>query len=158
MKLLHCMPNAKCKTFLIPQAVSVTSDPLVVNNTPTTGIALSSDAVRSKLGVGMEDILILLPAGIRPVKDVLFAVNASALWHKDDPRVQLRIVGPVLDETYAEEVCIALGNKNAQDCCRYCGPLVQEELHAAMCTANVVINTSTSEGMYVNSFFMCRLT
>ena len=145
MKLLHCMPHAKCKTFLVPQAVSVTPDPLV-RVRGTTGIALSSEAIRFKLGVGMEDILILLPAGIRPVKDVLFAVNAIALWHKDDPRVQLRIVGPVLDETYAEEVRIALGNKNTQ-IWRYCGPLVQEELHAAMGTANVVINTSTSEGM-----------
>jgi uncharacterized SAM-dependent methyltransferase len=139
LKLLHVMPHAKCKTFLIPQAVSVTPVPKLVNNT--------SEAIRSKLGVGVEDILILLPAGIRPVKDVLFAVNAIHMWHKEDSRVQLRIVGPVLDETYAEEVCIALGDENINNCCRYCGPLVQEELHAAMCTANIVINTSTSEGM-----------
>ena len=139
LKLLHFMPHAKCKTFLIPQAVSVTPVAQLVNNT--------SEAIRSELGVGVEDILILLPAGIRPVKDVLFAVNAIALWHKEDSRVKLRIVGPVLDETYAEEVCIALGDENINNCCRYCGPLVQEELHAAMRTANIVINTSTSEGM-----------
>jgi glycosyltransferase involved in cell wall biosynthesis len=75
------------------------------------------------------------------------AINAIDLWHKDDPRVQLHIVGPVLDETYAEEVRIALGDENINNCCRYYGPLVQEELHAAMGAANVVINTSTSEGM-----------
>jgi len=139
MKLLHCMPHAKCKTFLIPQAVSVTPEAQVVNNT--------SEAIRSKLGVSVEDILILLPAEIRPVKDVLFVINSIDLWHKDDPRVQLHIVGPVLDETYAEEVRIALGDENINNCCRYYGPLVQEELHAAMGAANVVINTSTSEGM-----------
>ena len=83
MKLLHIMPHAKCKTFLIPQAVSVTPEPQLVNNT--------SEALCSKLGVGVEDKLILLPAGIRPVKDILFAVNAIHVWHKEDSRVKLRI-------------------------------------------------------------------
>ena len=57
------------------------------------------------------------------------------------------IDGPVLDETYAEEICMALGDENTNNCCIYCGPLVQEELHAAMRIANIVINTPTSEGM-----------
>jgi hypothetical protein len=37
------------------------------------------------------------------VKDVLWAAGAIAQWHASDPRICLRIVGPVLDAKYAPD-------------------------------------------------------
>ena len=67
----------------IPQAVTVQS--------PNTTDTLNPDWWTA------DDILLLLPAGLRPIKDVLFLVCAVEEWHCEDPRVKLVILGPQLD-------------------------------------------------------------
>lgn len=97
-RLLEALPGAKAKTFLVPQAVR-TSLPA-----PGGGSSSEGQEVRRRLGVGAEDVLLLLPAGLRPVKDVLFGVSEIAAWHARSPQVCVRIVGPELDADYAEQV------------------------------------------------------
>ena len=100
------------------------------------------------LDLAPTEHLLLLPAGVRPVKDVLWAALALAQWHRAEPRVCLRIVGPVLDESYAVAVTKALTSLGASSrAVRYCGALPRAQLHAAMAHAKVVLNTSESEGM-----------
>eukprot|EP00045_Choanoeca_perplexa_P010233 m.102941 g.102941 ORF g.102941 m.102941 type:complete len:272 (-) comp15204_c0_seq4:1694-2509(-) len=46
----------------------------------------------------------LLPAGLRPVKDVLHLGGAMARLHHEQPNVFFIVVGPVLDKAYAADV------------------------------------------------------
>jgi glycosyltransferase involved in cell wall biosynthesis len=133
--LLGAAPEAKPKTFLIPQSVEVGDNRML----------MPSPEIRHRLGVQSGDLLLLLPAGLRPVKDVLYAVRAVCAWHDRDPRVKLRIVGPILDQQYAQSVEDALCS--CASIVKYCGVLPRDELHSAMAAADVVLNTSTSEGM-----------
>ena len=129
---------------------------------------------RRRLELEVDDVLLLLPAGLRPVKDVLFGAREVAAWHAREPRLCLRIVGPELDSAYAAQVRAALQELGSPRGVAYVGALPQHELHAAMrqarcaravnlnhpsCAgtrptdecpalqARLVLNTSTSEGM-----------
>lgn len=90
---------------------------------------------RRRLELEVEDVLLLLPAGLRPVKDVLFGAHAVAAWHARDPRLCLRIVGPELDAAYAAQVRAALRELGSPRGVAYVGALPQRELHAAMAQA-----------------------
>lgn len=112
-------------------------------------------------------IVLLLPAGLRPVKAVLWAAAGVAKWAAEDAkagrprRVLLRIVGPKLDDEYARQVSASLseiqlrekgvaGDGDAESgfsSVAYCGAMTQRQLHVAMAEATVVLNTSESEGM-----------
>lgn len=86
----------------------------------------------------------LLPAGLRPVKDVLFLASAFEQWHADDPEVALLIVGHGADEDYADHVR-AVARVNAGV---YVSPaLPQDCLFRALTQCSAVVNTSVSEGM-----------
>ena len=156
-KLLAAVPSVQQKVFLIPQAVAIA---------PCIGtLEDERKAIRAKLRVSDSDLLLLLPAGLRPVKDVLFAVDAICKWHEEDRRVKLRIVGPRLEGKYADQVesrlrehsakpngvsplrVYAASNMQVGSCAEYIGSLPREELHAAMRSADLLLNTSTSEGM-----------
>jgi len=119
--------------------------------------------------------MLLLPAGLRPVKDVLFGARelCSGSGHLGSTSAALRIVGPELDETYARLVraeivematdetrapeaaaggAAAANGTNSTDAVAsasvaLCGALAQRDLHLAMLGSAAVLNTSTSEGM-----------
>lgn len=86
----------------------------------------------------------LLPAGLRPVKDVLFLASAFEQWHAEDPEVALLIVGHGADEDYAERVrAVARVNAGVY----VSAALPQECLFRAFTQCSAVVNTSVSEGM-----------
>ena len=60
--------------------------------------------MRARFGLGAAERLLLLPAGLRPVKDVLWAARAVSEAFAAGRNVQLRIAGPELDADYAAEV------------------------------------------------------
>lgn len=64
-------------------------------------------------------------------------------WHKTDERIYLVIVGPRLDVDYAIEVETLIARLNGV--CLL-PPLPKPDVHAAIQSANMVINTSKSEG------------
>ena len=82
--------------------------------------------VRRQLGIQPSELFLLLPAGLRPVKDVLYAVEAIDAWHSCDSRVVLRIVGPALDANYTKDVHAALSGKAHM---AYSGSLPRNVLH-----------------------------
>ncbi len=113
--------------------------------------AAQRERLLSRLDIRPDEVLLLLPAGMRPVKDVLWAADAIAQWHSREPCICLRIVGPVLDGAYAEDVAAALGALTAAPATaravRYVGSMPRRQLHEAMGLAAMVLNTSESEGM-----------
>ena len=146
--LLALIPEARTKVFLIPQAVEL-APPELVDETEDDA-ARRRERLRAALDVTTDEQLLLLPAGVRPVKDVLWAVEAISKWHASDPRICLRIVGPVLDAKYAQTVEATLAALAAAPATaravRYVGALPRAQLHEAMRLAAMVLNTSESEG------------
>ena len=45
------------------------------------------------------DVLLLLVAGLRPVKDVLYLVPQVTAWHRRDPHIHMVLCGVVLQRT-----------------------------------------------------------
>jgi hypothetical protein len=124
-------PAIAGRVRLVPQAVALPEIP--------RGVSL-----RARLGLAASDVMALLPTGIRSVKDPLHAVDALAAWHAVNPRVHLVIAGAILEPDYADRALAALRDRPGV---HYVGVLPRAELCAAMREADVVLNTSASEGM-----------
>ncbi|MDN7228332.1 glycosyltransferase family 4 protein [Planococcus liqunii] len=88
--------------------------------------------------------LFVLPAGIRQVKNIPFAIQSLEKLQQTYPHLRLWLVGPVLEETEAE-IVFALAEKHA-GWIRYLGELPHEQMGAVYRQADAVLNTSLSEG------------
>jgi glycosyltransferase involved in cell wall biosynthesis len=105
---------------------------------------VASFDLRERLGLARDSRIVLLPTGIRRVKDPLYAVDAFTRWHAEDPRIHLVIVGAVLERDYAES---ALATIAAAPGVHYLEALARPEMLAAIRDADIVLNSSCSEGM-----------
>jgi glycosyltransferase involved in cell wall biosynthesis len=83
---------------------------------------------------------VLLPAGLRPVKDVLLAVDLLERLRARGLPLTLRILGPAMDEAYARKVRARASAFVAVD------EAAPEEMREAYLAADVVWNTSLHEG------------
>lgn len=108
------------------------------------GVALPEPVPQEQEG----EFNFLLPAGIRPVKNVLFALAPLASLIEDYPLARFKLVGPVLDEGYGEHVVAALSDL---PWARYCGERQFAQMAQEYASAHVVLNTSLSEGGMANS-------
>ena len=102
------------KILIVPQAVHIPAQLsrwVVDTRTPSGGSAAPPlpYSMRTQLGLPAGSILLLLPLGLRPVKDPTFLLSAVQQWHIRDPRVHMVLVGPDLDPKCAAEVYSALG-------------------------------------------------
>lgn len=86
----------------------------------------------------------LLPAGIRPVKNVLFPFRPLAGLSTRYPQIRLVITGPAIDPEYAKEVLAAV---RANPFASWAGEVPHSEMSQLYRSADVVLNTSLSEGM-----------
>ena len=129
-------------------------------------------SLRSRLGLRPGDWLLLLPLGLRRVKDPLFLLDAAAAWHAEDSRAHLLLVGPALEpacsaatlahlglltggsgdgEAGAEVLALPSEEQSAAllraTGVSYLAPLSRERLLLSMREADAVVNSSVSEGM-----------
>uniref|UniRef100_A0A803T3J5 Glycosyl transferase family 1 domain-containing protein n=1 Tax=Anolis carolinensis TaxID=28377 RepID=A0A803T3J5_ANOCA len=81
----------------------------------------------------------LLICGLRRVKDPLYLADAFAEWHREDPSVQLIIIGPAVS-FFPSFISRADGVHLLKE-------IPQEDLHAAVKKCFAVVNSSISEGM-----------
>lgn len=124
-------PALAGRVELLPQAVEIPPpDP--------------SFSLRGRLGLGASDVLVVLPTGIRRVKDPLHVVDALSVWHVLRPRIHLVVAGAVLEPDYAEEALSVLAERLG---IHYLSALPRPAMLSAIREADVVINTSLSEGM-----------
>eukprot|EP00967_Tisochrysis_lutea_P102477 scaffold154321_cov33-Tisochrysis_lutea.AAC.4 len=147
--LIRASPTVSAKAHLVPQAIVVAVPARSLDGSAIEDIDLAEEErnVLDELDVRHGERLLLLPAGLRPVKDVLFAAQAVAEWRKDGGAVVLRIVGPELDAEYSADVQKAIRTLDPPRAVAWCGALSQRKLHLAMRAALAVLNTSVSEGM-----------
>lgn len=125
------------RVFVIPQAVAeegVTGGAgdwtgphgvLGVHGDPPTALAPPPPSLRSLLGLPPSSVVLLLVAGLRPVKRPLALAPAIAAWHAVEPRVNLVIVGPALDPEVAAAVVATTGCDPAL----VTGPLLPHAVH-----------------------------
>ncbi len=103
-----------------------------------------SPANHSQLEKKAGTFLFVLPAGIRKVKNIPFAINALAKLHEAIPNIRLWLAGPVLEQTEAD-IVLALAEQHA-GWLTYIGEIPHAEMGAVFEKADVVLNTSHSEG------------
>jgi glycosyltransferase involved in cell wall biosynthesis len=115
-------------------------------------IATASDyRLREHHGLPPTARILLLPAGIRPVKDILLALDALTGFLSERPDYLLLILGPVLDTAYHAR-CRARRDAIVSAQPHLTGRLLIEpglpraDYLAALRQSDYLINTSTSEG------------
>ena len=132
MSLSATLPLLKNKIYIIPQGIA----PLESSEDRNT--------VRAKHGIGKEELVFLMVAGIRPVKNIPLAVKAFYEVKKQVPNAALLHVGPIMDKEEAERVFSLSKNLSFF---RSLGALPPRDARELMRAADVLVNTSFHEGM-----------
>ena len=117
-----------------------------VHYIPPTFTWLGSDSfdLRGAAGCEPHHILFFLPAGIRPVKRNLECLIAINEVHKARPSTKVIFAGPVLDTEYAVQFFHMLEKYGSF--ARWIPAIPPEAMRSAYSGADVVLNTSFSEG------------
>jgi glycosyltransferase involved in cell wall biosynthesis len=124
--LLTEVPEIADKTYIIPQG--------------TTDFNETSLAIKKE----ENTFLFVLPAGIRKVKNVPFAIHILKKLYEKMPHIRLLLVGPIIEEDEGELVkkLVEENKKWVQ----YIGQVPHNEMGAVYKHADAVLNTSHSEG------------
>lgn len=137
------VPSAEAARLVeqrVPQAVGkIDVVPRSVVELPTRGTDL-----RRSLGILRTRFLILLPGGLRPVKSQHRALALMPILRNAGVDAELVIVGPEQDHAYAHELK-ELASRDPR--VRVLPALSRERMGATYLNADVVLNTSLSEGM-----------
>ncbi|MDQ0255713.1 glycosyltransferase involved in cell wall biosynthesis [Evansella vedderi] len=120
------LPHLEEKIFVIPQGVSPFS--------------LNDRLKRKESGT----FLFILPAGIRKVKNVPFAIEQLASLKEKYKNIRLWIVGPIIEEEEGKVVQELL-NKHSH-WVQYIGSYAHKDMGAIYSQGDVILNTSFSEG------------
>lgn len=126
--LLQTYPEIKSKIRIIPQGVKI---PSVTGKT------------RKDVGWDDNEIIFVLPSGIRPIKNILLAVEAFEKIYLSYPQVRLVILGPVIDKDYGEKVLKAIKGCSF---IQYLGEIEHEKIGDYLALSDVVMNCSLAEG------------
>jgi L-malate glycosyltransferase len=98
---------------------------------------------RAEMGLKMDEVVILLPSGLRPVKNIDLAIDALSWLQPDYPQIRLLIIGAMIDEVYSRAI---LERIRELAWITYVGEIPHEEMGALMALGDIVLNTSHSEG------------
>ncbi len=90
----------------------------------------------------------LLPAGVRAVKNLLFPFTPLAELQRCYPQTRLLLAGGVIEPEYAGKLIAAVA---ANPFARWLGEVAYEKMPALYNSAQVVLNSSLSEGGMANS-------
>ncbi|MDD2853007.1 MAG: glycosyltransferase [Desulfuromonadaceae bacterium] len=122
-----CYPHMRGSIIVIPQGTEPL--PIVEGN----GFDISE-----------ETFLLLLPAALRPVKRIEFALQALPLLVQFDPTVRLVITGGVIDQDYASSIRSMLSDSPFAV---WFGEVPHEKMGSLYDRADLVLNCSSSESM-----------
>ncbi|HEX5053074.1 MAG TPA: glycosyltransferase family 4 protein [Planctomycetota bacterium] len=136
------VPNEAAGTIVesqVPEAVGKTDVvPRAAVRLPTTGTDL-----RRSLGIPRNRFLVFLPGGLRPIKGQHRAVTIVSVLRAAGADLEMILAGPDQDPTYASEL---RRQCEQQVGVRVLPTLAHDRMGAAYLDADVVLNTSFSEG------------
>jgi glycosyltransferase involved in cell wall biosynthesis len=95
-------------------------------------------------GIPEDDFVLLLPAALRPVKNVEFAIRSLADLRAASRKMRLIIVGGEIDREYASVIRSMLSGSPWGS---WLGDVPQSRMGDLYCRAGVVLNCSIHEGM-----------
>ena len=132
-------------TGAIKQKLATVLEPQKINVIPQS---VDIRANQPDSGDDNGDLIFLLPAGIRPVKNVLFPLVPLAQLAKKHPGIKFQLVGEVIDRAYAAEV---LPKFDSEPSACWLGSVAHRKMPEIYAKASVVLNCSLSEGGMANS-------
>ena len=102
-----------------------------------------SVALQPSLSPGKVENRVIMISGIRPVKDVLFAIECWQDYKCSNPDdcMEFLIIGPIIDEEYGQKVFLAL--EKASDV-RYVPYMEQNKLFEILTNSIATVNSSIS--------------
>ncbi|MFO0932867.1 MAG: glycosyltransferase [Planctomycetota bacterium] len=100
-------------------------------------------ADRARFGVRDDEVLFVLPAGVRPVKNNRFPLAPLTRLRAEGAPVRLLLAGPARDEAYAAALRADLA---AAPFAAWPGTFTGADREVLYATADVVLNVSHSEG------------
>lgn len=108
------------------------------------GVEALPVAPAEHFGIADDAFVLLLPAALRPVKQIEFPLMALKSLVRHIPTLQLVIAGGIIDPGYAATIRGALGDTpNAE----WLGEIARELMGALYTRADIVLNCSRSESM-----------
>lgn len=137
------VPSGEARRLLeerIPEAVGK------VDVVPRASVKLTTEGtdIRCSLGIPRSRFIVLLPGGLRPIKGQHRAMSLARLLRASGVDVEVVLVGPEQDPEYARTLREIAQHEPGV---RLLPALSKERMGAAYVDADVVLNTSLSEGM-----------
>ncbi len=129
------VPTIKNKIRVIPQGLILPEEPVQPRISDQTKELLK----RKKA----DHLIFLLPAGLRPVKNIFYAIPLLKQLRSKYPEIQLWIVGPVLDR-YTYEQLLEWTEK--ENWVQYGGEIPFHDMSTIYRESHILLNTSLSEG------------
>lgn len=108
-------------------------------------VGLEPFDLRGAVGAGQGDFLFFLPAGIRPVKGMVEWLRSMEEVHRLRGNVRVALAGPILDREYGRILLNEV--KRLRRFAKYLGIIPPACMKSAYQGADVVVNSSSSEGM-----------
>jgi glycosyltransferase involved in cell wall biosynthesis len=109
------------------------------------GVSLEGNRIRkrSEFGLADDNIVFLLPSGLRAVKNIEMALDGLEKVHKEFPEVRLLIIGVIIEPQYADSIQRRI---RKLPWISYLGEIPHKEMREILSLGDIVINTSISEG------------
>jgi len=126
-------PDLADRVHIIAQAVEL----------PGQNIS-SREAARRTWNFSPQEFVFFMASGLRPVKNIGYALEAFARFRQNHSRARLLLAGPCLDAQESGRL-LALGK--GIDGFDYCGELPHTQVLELMQASDVFLNTSLHEGM-----------
>lgn len=98
---------------------------------------------RSAMQWKEDDIIAVLPSGIRPVKRIEWALEAMEIASVYSSKLHLAVAGPIIDCRYAQDILRRIEQTPRT---AYLGEVDHHSIGGLYAAADMVLNTSKSEG------------
>ncbi len=121
-------PRLQPRQVVIPQGVELDPGP---------------DITRQQLGIAPASIVFVIPSGLRPVKNLDLALDGLQRVYREYPQIHLLIIGSALDTDYTARIKDRISSLKWVS---YPGEVPHLEMKGILQNADIVLNTSRSEG------------
>ena len=121
-------PCLQFRQVVIPQGVELEAGP---------------DITRQQLGIAPASTVFVIPSGLRPVKNLDLALDGLQRVYREYPHIHLLIIGAALEADYTARIKDRI---SLLKWASYPGEVPHREMEGILQNADIVLDTSRSEG------------